>query len=90
MANPSETSNELVQVFDSEQESEAMVVRGLLESSGVEAVIAGLDAPQDVLPGVGGIVVRVPAERADEARRIIEEYRSTGAAEEGELNSEAS
>jgi hypothetical protein len=90
MATPSETSNELVQVFDSEQESEAMVVRGLLESSGIEAVIAGLDAPQDVLPGVGGIVVRVPAERAEEARRIIEEYRNTGAAEEGELNSEAS
>ena len=28
-------------------------------------------------PGVGGVVVRVAAERADEARRIIEEYRAS-------------
>jgi hypothetical protein len=80
---------ELIAVFDTDQESEAMVVRSLLESAGIEAIISGRDAPQDVLPGVGGVVVRVSPEEAAEARQMIEEYRAQGAAEEGELNSES-
>lgn len=66
---------ELVGVLDTKEESEAMVVRGLLQSAGIEALVSYLDAPQDVLPGVGGIVVRVRASVADEARRMIEDYR---------------
>ncbi len=54
---------ELIKVFDTEQESEAMVVRGLLESAGIAAVIENLDAPQDVLPGVGGVIVLVRQEQ---------------------------
>jgi hypothetical protein len=90
MATQPPSNAELVQVFDSEQESEAMVVQSLLESAGIEALITGLDAPQDVLPGVGGVVVRVPAERAAEARELIDDYRADGlaAAEEGELSTE--
>jgi hypothetical protein len=34
------------------------------------------------------VVVRVSPEEAEEARQVIEEYRTQGAAEEGELNSE--
>ena len=68
--------DELVQVFDTMEESEAMVVRGLLESAGIEAIVTSLDAPQDILPGVGGVVVRVSPERADEARQLIEDYRN--------------
>src|SRR6185369_3901199 len=71
-----EPNEELVKVFDTEQESEAMVVRGLLESSGIPAVIENLDAPQDVLPGVGGVIVLVRAEQAEEAVRLIEESRT--------------
>ncbi len=67
--------DELVQVFDTMEESEAMVVRGLLESAGIEAIVTALDAPQDILPGVGGVVVRVSPERAEEARQLIEDYR---------------
>ena len=89
MATQPSMHEDLVAVFDTDQESEAMVVRGLLESAGLEAIITGYDAPQDVLPGVGGVVVRVNPEDANEARQIIEEYRTQGAAEEGELNSEA-
>lgn len=63
-------------VFDTQQESEAMVVKGLLTSAGIESLISNLDAPQDVLPGMGGVVVRVNAEQAEEARRIIEDYRN--------------
>ncbi len=73
---------ELVDVFDSEQESEAMVVHGLLTSAGIESVIASLQAPQDLLPGVGGIVVRVNAAQADEARKMIEDYKANAAAAE--------
>ena len=69
---------ELVPVLDTKEESEAMVVRGLLESAGIEALVSYLDAPQDVLPGVGGIVVRVRAGDAEQARGIIEDYRQNG------------
>ena len=34
-----------------------MVVRGLLESAGIDAIIQNREAPQDILPGVGGVVV---------------------------------
>ena len=70
---------ELVEVFDTKQDSEAMVVHGLLSSAGIESMITNLDAPQDVLPGVGGVVVRVNPEDADEARRVIEDYKNNPA-----------
>jgi hypothetical protein len=72
MPNPNE---ELVEVFGAKEESEVMVVKGLLESAGIDSLVSSLDAPQDVLPGVGGLIIRVPAEQAEEARRVIEEYR---------------
>ncbi len=75
--NAPDPSDALVTVFDTEQESEAMVVKGLLESEGIDSVLTNLDAPQDVLPGVGGVVLQVRPEQADEARRIIEESRGT-------------
>ena len=75
---------ELVQVFDTQQESEAMVVQGLLSSAGIESIITNLDAPQDVLPGVGGMLVQVNAAQADNARRLIEDYRNNPAPSEAE------
>jgi len=85
MAEPTSTPEEqrpnpnekLVRVFDTEQESEAMVVRGLLESAGIDSDLTSLDAQQDILPGVGGTVILVREEDADKARRMIEEYRQT-------------
>lgn len=68
-------NEKLVKVFDTEQESEAMVVRGLLESAGIDADMTALDAPQDTFPGVGGTIILVREGDAEEARRIIEEYR---------------
>lgn len=90
MATQPKTNQDLVAVFDTDQESEAMVVQGLLESAGIDALITGIDAPQDVLPGVGGVIVQVSSDRANEARQVIEDYRASGnaAAEEGELSSE--
>lgn len=65
----------LVRVFDTEQETEAMVVRGLLESADIDCDVTSLDAQQDILPGVGGTVIVVRDEDAAKARRLIEEYR---------------
>jgi hypothetical protein len=79
---------ELIEIFDTAEESEAMVVRGLLESAGIDALISALDNPQDVFP-VGGVIIRVPASQAEEARRLIEEYR-TSAENDAELNDEDS
>lgn len=73
---------ELVEVFDTMQESEAMVVHGLLTSAGIESVIANLQAPQDVFPGVGGISVRVSPDKEEEARRLIDDHRSNAASDD--------
>jgi hypothetical protein len=70
----------LVRVFDTERESEAMVVRGLLESEGIDCEIRGIDLPQDVMP-VGGTIILVREEDAPRALQIIEEYRRTPAEE---------
>jgi putative signal transducing protein len=73
---------ELVEVFDTMQESEAMVVHGLLTSAGIESVVANLQAPQDVFPGVGGLSIRVSPEQEEEARRLIDDYRANAASDD--------
>jgi hypothetical protein len=83
---PVSPNDELVEVFGSKEESEVMVVRGLLEAAGIECLVTSLEAPQDVLPGVGGLVVRVAADRADEARQIIEEERQHPLSEDSDTS----
>ena len=73
---------ELVEVFDTMQESEAMVVHGLLTSAGIESVVANLQAPQDVFPGVGGISVRVNPAQEEEARQLIDDFRANAASDD--------
>jgi hypothetical protein len=70
-----EPNEKLVKIFDTEQENEALVVRGLLQSAGIESDLKSLDAVQDAFPGVGGTVIFVREEDAGEAEKIIEEYR---------------
>ena len=70
-------NEKLVKVFDSEQESEAIVVKGLLESADIDSDLKSLDAPQDTFPGVGGSIILVREEDADDARKIIETYRNS-------------
>jgi Putative prokaryotic signal transducing protein len=69
-------NEKLVRVFDTEQESEAIVVSGLLESEGIDCEITALDVPQDVIP-IGGTVILVRQEDAPRALQLIEEYRRT-------------
>ena len=75
-ASPKPEPNEkLVKIFDTEQENEAIVVQGLLESAGIESDLKSIDAVQDMFPGVGGTVIFVREEDASEAEKIIEAYR---------------
>jgi hypothetical protein len=89
-----DSNEELVKVFDSDLESEVMVVKGLLESAGIDSIINSIDAQQDILPGVGGVILLVRADQADEAHQVIDENLAAGeagadAAEaEGELSAE--
>jgi hypothetical protein len=77
--NPDE---KLVRVFDTEQESEALVVRGLLESQGIESDLTSIDAQQEILPGVGGTIILVREEDAEKARNVIETYRRVPGSDE--------
>ena len=75
-------NEKLTKVFDSEQETEALVVKGLLDSAGIDSDLTSVDAVQDMFPGVGGTVILVREEDAAQARSLIEEYRQTPDADE--------
>ncbi len=70
-----EPNEKLVKVFDTEQETEAIVVKGLLDSAGIESDLKSIDAVQEMFPGVGGTILLVREEDAGEAEKIIDEYR---------------
>ncbi len=68
--NPAPNPNEkLVKVFDSEDESEALVVKGLLDSAGIDSDLASASLLQDAFPGLGGMVILVREEDAEAARQ---------------------
>jgi hypothetical protein len=67
-------NEKLVRVFDTEQESEAMVVQGLLESAGIDSQFGEAENSPDVLP-VGGMGILVREEDAERARDVIDEFR---------------
>jgi hypothetical protein len=84
MAEPNTTAEEqaqpnpnekLVKVFDSEQESEALVVKGLLESAGIDSDLASASLLQDAFPGMGGMIITVREEDAGRAQQLIAESR---------------
>jgi len=68
-------NEKLVKVFDSEDESEAMVVNGLLESAGIDSDLTAASMVQDMFPGLGGMIILVREEDAEKARVLIEEYK---------------
>jgi putative signal transducing protein len=72
-----EPNEKLVKIFDTEREPEAIVVQGLLETAGIESDLKSIDAIQDAFPGVGGTVILVREEDAEEAGKIIESYRQS-------------
>jgi len=82
-AKPRPDPNEkLVKVFDSEDESEAMVVKGLLESAGIDSDLTAAAMIQDMFPGLGGMIILVREEDAETARRLIAERKPLAADDE--------
>ena len=74
-ADPTPNPNEkLVRVFDTDEETEALVVKSLLDSAGIDAQIRCVDNTQDVLP-LGGTVIVVREEDEPAARQLLDDYR---------------
>jgi len=69
----SDPNEKLVKVFDSEQESEALVVKGLLDSAGIDSDLTAASMVQDAFPGLGGMIILVREEDAEQARKVIAE-----------------
>lgn len=68
--NPNE---KLTKVFDSENESEALIVKGLLDSAGIDNDLTSAAMIDDMFPGLGGMIILVREEDAEDARRVISE-----------------
>jgi len=84
-AQPRPSPNEkLVKVFDSELEPEAIVVKGLLESAGIDSDLTAAALVQDLYPGLGGVIILVREEDAEKARRLIAEQRQTALTDDDE------
>jgi len=66
-------NEKLVKVFDSEQESEAIVVKGLLDSAGIDSDLTSASFLQEAFPGLGGMIILVREEDAEKARSLIAE-----------------
>ena len=79
--NPNE---KLVKVFDSEQESEALVVKGLLDSAGIDSDLTSASMVQDAFPGLGGMLILVREEDEEAARRLIAEGRRSSTQSEAD------
>jgi Putative prokaryotic signal transducing protein len=88
MAEPSESSTasqqpdpneKLVKVFDSEDESEVLVVKGLLDSAGIDNDMTAASMIQDMFPGLGGMIILVRDEEAEAARQLITDYKQAPA-----------
>ncbi len=89
-----EPREELEVVFATNDDSEALVVRALLESNDLEVAMSTPEAPIGVFPvttsDLGRVQLQVRAEVAEAARRIIEESQQQGpeAADEAEQQTE--
>jgi hypothetical protein len=84
---PLPNDRDFVVVFNSMDESEVKVVKALLDGEGMECLMTG-EVPMDILPGVGGWVLQVAAEQADDARRLIESERGNPLAEGADMSGE--
>jgi hypothetical protein len=88
-ARPGPNPNEkLVKIFDSETETEALVVKGLLDSADIENTLTPISLTQYAFPDVGGTVILVKEEDAQAARQLIEDYRRPASAADDDETAE--
>ena len=76
-------NEKLVKVFDSEQESEALVVKALLDSAGIDNDLMSGSLLQDAFPGMGGMLILVREEDEQKALDLIAESRAGGSSGAG-------
>jgi hypothetical protein len=67
-------NEKLVKVFDSEAETECLVVKGLLDSADIDSDLTSAAMVQDTFPGLGGMIILVRQEDEQRARQVIAEY----------------
>jgi Putative prokaryotic signal transducing protein len=79
-------NEKLVKVFGSEQESEALVVKGLLDSANIENDLMSGSLVQETFPGLGGMIILVREEEAEKARALIAESRRASGSGSGEMD----
>ena len=83
--------HDLIIVLRTQSDIEASVVRGLLETHGIQALLAS-DVPHSVLPlaidGLGEVRLSVRADQAEAAARLIADYRDDVAARSGKIGDE--
>ena len=69
---------DLIVIFRTHSDTEASIVRGLLETHGIRVLVSS-DLPHSVFPltidGLGEVRLVVRADEADEAERVIHSYR---------------
>ncbi len=70
-------NEKLVKVFDSEQEPEALVVKGLLDSAGIDNDLQSASFLQDAFPGLGCMIILVREEDEQRALSLIAESRQS-------------
>lgn len=82
---------DLTIIFRTQSDVEANVVRGLLETHGIRALLAS-DVPHTVFPltinGLGEVRLSVRADQAESATQLIADYRDELAAKVGKLRDE--
>ena len=81
-------NEKLVKVVDSEQESEAIIGKGLLDSAGIDSDLTAASMVQDTFPGLGGMIILVREEDAEAARRVIAERQQAGPLTEDDVTAE--
>lgn len=70
----------MADIYRTMHQDEALVVKSILESTGLHPEIAGehiLDVYPIFFPEAGGIRISVPDEEAEDALALIKDYRAT-------------
>ena len=76
----------MAEIFASMFQDEALVVKSLIESAGIEAEMSGehiVDVYPAFFPESGGMVVSVPDEAVEDALAIVADYKAWKAAGSG-------